>query len=145
MIMAKLTNAQLIKELNYELSGEMQAIIQYIQHHFLAKGLLREPIADRFEENSKDEMKHMEELGERIVALGGIPTVEPRPVKSTKTLTGMIKLDLEGETEALKEYAALRDKCEEMGEVGTALILENILVDEQHHHDALLLLLEKEK
>ncbi len=143
--MAKMTRSQLIEELNFELSGEMQAIIQYMQHHFLVKGLLRETVADRLEDNAKDEMKHMEELGERIVALGGIPTIKPRPVMQAKTMVEMLKEDLKGEEEALKEYAELRDKCEAMGEIGTALILENILVDEQHHHDALQLLLEKER
>jgi len=54
-----------------------------------------------------------------------------------------LQADLEAEKGALRDYVAHRDAAEEMGEVGTALILENIIVDEQSHHDSLVMLLRK--
>lgn len=97
------------------------------------------------EEIAKDEMRHAEELAERIEALGGVPTAKPRPIKEAETLEKMFQLDLQAEKTALKDYYDHRDKAEEMGEISTALILENIIVDEQHHHDRFLMMLRKEK
>lgn len=133
----------LIENLNQDLAGELQAIVQYLQHSYLVAGLKRLPIHDLLEEIAKDEMKHAEMLAERIVAMGGVPTVHPRPIVQPATIEEMLQADLEAEKGALRDYAAHRDAAEEMGEIGTALILENIIVDEQGHHDALVMLLRK--
>jgi len=143
--MAKLTKEQLIDRLNYDLSAELKAIVQYLQHSFLVKGLIRELISERLESIAEDEMKHAKELAERIVALGGVPTTRLGAIAQPATMVEMLKEDLAAEVQALKDYAERRDQCEDMGEVGTALIIENIIVDEQHHHDTFLKLLMEEK
>lgn len=143
--MTKTKTLKLIEMLNSDLSGELQAIIQYLQHAYHVVGPYREHVHDVLEEIAKDEMKHAEELAERIEALGGVPTVKPRPIKEAETLQKMLELDLEAEKTALKDYYDHRNKAEEMGEIATALILENIIVDEQHHHDKFLMMLRKEK
>ncbi len=141
----KLTKNDLIKKLNSDLCGELQAIMQYLLHAYTARGLIREPIAERLESHAKDEMKHAEELAKRIVALGGVPDFTPGHIKRAEKIVEMLEQDLEGEAQALKDYALRRDECEQMGEVGTALIIENFILDEQHHHDSLLMLLREEK
>ena len=133
----------LIEHLNEDLSGELQAIVQYLQHSFMVKGLGRLPIHDQLEGNAKDEMSHAEMLAERIVAMGGIPTVKPRKIVEAKSTEDMLAADLEGENKALADYAVRIKEAEEAGEVGTSLILENILVDEQGHADGLVMLLRK--
>jgi bacterioferritin len=133
----------LIDHLNEDLAGELQAIIQYLQHAYLVKGLNRLPIHDFLEGIAKDEMKHAEMLAERIVAMGGVPTVKPRPIVQPATIEEMLQANLEAERGALRDYAAHRNEAEEMGELGTALILENIIVDEQGHADGLVMLLRK--
>ncbi len=143
--MAKLTTEQLIERLNYDLSGELQAIVQYLQHHYCMVGLLRETVGGVLEEIAKEEMKHADELSSRIVALGGTPTVKPRPIEQADTIVEMLRLDLKAESGALKDYYERRDQCEESGEIGTALIIENIIVDEQHHYDQFVKLIRKEK
>jgi bacterioferritin len=133
----------LIEHLNEDLSGELQAIVQYLQHSFLVKGLGRLPIHDQLESNAKDEMGHAETLAERIVAMGGVPTVKPRKIIEAATTEAMLEADLEGENRALADYAARIKEAEAAGEIGTALILESILVDEQGHADDLVMLLRK--
>jgi bacterioferritin len=133
----------LIEHLNEDLSGELQAIVQYLQHSFLVKGLKRIPIHDQLEANSKDEMGHAEMLAERIVAMGGVPTVRPRPIVQPDTMEAMLEADLAGENRALADYAVRIKEAAEAGEIGTSLILENILVDEQGHADGLVMLLRK--
>ena len=131
----------LIDHLNDDLAGELQAIVQYLQHSYLVKGLGRIPIHDLFEEISKDEMGHAESLAERIVAMGGVPTTKPKVINQTNDTVEMIKFNLVREEEALAGYAKRIKEAEEAGEIGTALILENILVDEQGHWDNLSMLL----
>jgi bacterioferritin len=133
----------LIEHLNEDLSGELQAIVQYLQHSFLVKGLGRLPIHDQLESNAKDEMGHAETLAERIVAMGGVPTVKPRKIIEATATEAMLEADLGGENRALADYAIRIKEAEEAGEIGTALILENILVDEQGHADGLVMLLRK--
>jgi bacterioferritin len=133
----------LIEHLNEDLSGELQAIVQYLQHSYLVKGLGRIPIHDHLEGIAKDEMSHAEMLAERIVAMGGVPTVKPRKIVEPKTTEEMLEADLEGENRALADYAVRIKEAEAAGEIGTALIVENILVDEQGHADGLVMLLRK--
>ena len=131
----------LIEHLNDDLAGELQAIVQYLQHSYLVKGLGRPPIHDLFESISKDEMGHAETLAERIVAMGGVPTTKPKVINQTNETVEMIKFDMAREVDALAGYAKRIKEAEEIGEIGTALILENILVDEQGHWDSLSMLL----
>ncbi len=133
----------LVDHLNEDLSGELQAIVQYLQHSFVVKGLGRIPIHDHLEGISKDEMKHAEMLAERIVAMGGVPTVKPRRIFEPKTTEAMLEADLEAENRALADYAVRIKEAEAAGEIGTSLILESILVDEQGHADGLVMLLRK--
>jgi bacterioferritin len=131
----------LIEHLNDDLAGELQAIVQYLQHSYMVKGLGRPPIHDLFESISKDEMGHAETLAERIVAMGGVPTTRPKVINQTNETVEMVKFNLVREEEALAGYAKRIKEAEEIGEIGTALILENILVDEQGHWDSLSMLL----
>jgi bacterioferritin len=131
----------LIDHLNDDLAGELQAIVQYLQHSYLVKGLGRIPLHDLFEDISKDEMGHAETLAERIVAMGGVPTTKPKVINQSNDATEMVKFNLVREEDALAGYAKRIKEAEELGEIGTALILENILVDEQGHWDSLSMLL----
>ncbi len=138
-------NKKLIDDLNEDLAGELQAIIQYLQHSFMIMGLKRLPISDLLEDVAKDEMKHAQILAERIVAMGGVPTVKPRPIKQAATIKEMLELDLAAEKGALEDYAKRIKQAEEAGEVGTSLIIENILVDEQGHWDSFTKLLREQQ
>jgi len=143
--MPKTDAKDIIDKLNSDLSGELTAIIQYLQHSYMIKGLIREPISERLEEISEDEMKHAKELSDRIVALGGVPTVKVERVIQLESIEEMLESDLELEKKALKDYIEHRNYFEKIGEVGTALIIENIIVDEQHHSDVFTRLLMKQK
>lgn len=136
---------KLIELLNHDLEGELQAIIQYSQHAFLVGGVSRPQLHDILENIAKDEMKHMEMLAERIVAMGGTPSTRPRPALGGNTIEEMLSNNLKIENEALKDYATRIKQAEEAGEMGTALILEDILVDEQNHADEFFMLLKKQQ
>jgi bacterioferritin len=75
--MAKKGNKKIIDLLNVDRAYELAAIIQYLGHHYEVAGMESPSLQDIFKETSIDEMKHAEELAERIVFLGGIPTQKP--------------------------------------------------------------------
>src|SRR3989304_4584269 len=68
---------KVIDELNKGLSLEYASVIQGLQHSFLVQGLFRESIAPMLRDHAEESFKHAKILGDKIVALGGLPTVEP--------------------------------------------------------------------
>lgn len=133
--MSKEDRKKIIDALNIDMGLELGAIIQYLHHHYTAEGMESPEIMDRFEEIAKDEMKHMEKLGERINYLGGDPTIKPAPIKTGGTLKKMMQDDLDGENLAIKTYKQHIKLCAEIGDTTTRLMLEGILSDEEGHAD----------
>jgi bacterioferritin len=64
--------SELIKLLNQDLTGEIEAILIYMRDSFVTPQC--KP-SRTMEEIAKDEMRHSEKLAEIIVDLGGIPTM----------------------------------------------------------------------
>jgi len=126
---------KIIAALNVDLGLEIGAIVQYMHHHFTAEGMESPAIIDLFEDIAKDEMKHMEKLGERINYLGGDPTTKPAPIKTGGDLKKMIQDDLDGENLAIKTYKEHISLCAKIGDTTTRLMLEEILSDEEGHAD----------
>jgi bacterioferritin len=141
--MAKKGNKEIIDALNIDRAYELAAIIQYLGHHYEVVGMESPSIKDIFKETSIEEMKHAEELAERIVYLGGIPTQKPTTIKRGGTSRKMIKDDLEIELGAVKRYKGHIKLCDKHGDVTTRRMLEEILADEEDHADTFGTLLEK--
>jgi len=97
-------NKQVIDALNKVLSCEWAGSIQYLQHSFLVHGLWREPYKEFFTDRARECRRHARLMGEKIVALGGLPTVEPAPIKQSRELEEMLHQDLELEKMALAAY-----------------------------------------
>ncbi len=68
---------EIISLLNQDLSGEIEAILTYMRNSFVAEDC--KPSRE-MEEIAKDEMRHVEWLADLIVDLGGIPSMEHRPL-----------------------------------------------------------------
>ena len=126
---------KIIDALNLDRAYELGAIIQYMGHHYESEGMESASVKDIFKRISIDEMRHAEILAERIVYLGGVPVQKPVPVKRGGSLDKMIKDDLDAEQGAIKRYKEHIKLCEELGDVTTRRILEDILADEEGHAD----------
>src|ERR671914_1848933 len=101
-----MANAKLIESLNRALSFELTAVIQYMQHSFLVTGAEREVYRSYFRDQSEESHDHAKTLGDKIVALGGVPTVEPAMIRQATELKEMLKQDLELEREGMAAYMA---------------------------------------
>lgn len=123
----------LIDGLNQDLAGEYQAILQYLQHYFVMKGPDRLTVGEMFKETAMGEMKHADFLAEKIVALGGVPTVTPLPIVQPADVQGMLEANLAAERKAIADYAERAKQAEEYGDLGLQVDLEDIASDETRH------------
>ena len=69
-------DAAIIKCLNTVLTGELTAINQYFLHSEMCADWGYERLHQKMRSESIDEMKHAEQLIERVLYLGGIPNVQ---------------------------------------------------------------------
>jgi bacterioferritin len=124
----------LIDTLNDLRARELAVIMQYMRHHYQITGADGLPLADEFKSVAVTEMKHAEELAERIDFLGGDPTTKPAAFMSgQKTVAEMAGVDAVSETEAIDLYRAAIKEADEAGDVTTRKLLEDILGDEEDH------------
>ena len=62
-----------------------------------------------------------------------MPTVVPKPVKTSKDAQEMLRFDLENENETIRNYRERVRQCEALGEYAMAEHIREILVQEQEH------------
>ena len=134
-LLSKADRDKIIKALNIDIGLEIGAIVQYIMHEVMAEGLESPAIMEKFESISRDEMKHLEKLAQRVNYLGGVPNTKPAPIKVGGAIKKMMQDDLDGEYTAIKTYKGQVKMCEEIGDTTTRLMLEEILTDEEGHAD----------
>ena len=88
-----------------------------------------------FFDSAKESFGHAKLVGEKIVALGGVPTVERNAVKQSNDLNEMLNYALEFESKAVKCYNEALALAS--GDRALEVFLENILEDEQDGVDKL--------
>jgi bacterioferritin len=90
-------------------------------------------IAAQLEIHAKQELDHALILSRQIDYLGKMPTVIPKPVRTSKQPKEMLKFDLENENETIRNYRTRIRQCERLGEFAMAEQIRRILVQEQDH------------
>ena len=126
---------KVIDKLNECLRHEWTGVAQYAQAGFVVAGLWRETYSDMFFDSAKESFGHAKKVGEKIVALGGIPTVERNAVKQTDDLMEMLNFALDFESKAVKLYTEALSLA--TGERALEVFIENILEEEQDGVDNL--------
>lgn len=125
--------ADLIESLNEDLAGELGAIVQYIVYAAKVTGPFRPQLVEFFLAEVPDEQRHAQFLANKIVALGGEPTTQPRPVAQAESTREMLEAVLEAEQRAVRDYTQRAQDADEYGDKGLAVELENIVSDETRH------------
>lgn len=136
-------NQAVISKLNDILKHEWTGVAQYAQAGFVVSGVWREVYAGMFHDSAKESFGHAHKIGDKIVALGGIPTIERNPVKQSQDLHEMLNHALDFESRAV----ALYNEAICLAEDDRALVvfLEDILVEEQEGVDHISKLLREQK
>ena len=81
-----MSNQAIIDKLNDILRHEWTGVAQYAQAGFVIQGLWRVAYSKLFFESAEESFGHAKRIGEKIVALGGVPTVERNPIKQSDDL-----------------------------------------------------------
>src|SRR6266404_2644266 len=128
-----ISRAQLIELLNEDLAREYQAIIAYVVYSQVIKGAQYMAIAEELTKHAKQELEHALIIANQIDYLGGMPTVSPRPVRTSENAEDMLRFDLNNENETIRNYRQRVRQCETLGEYAMAEHIRKILVNEQEH------------
>ena len=125
---------KVIEVLNEVLTNELTSVNQYFLHARMCENWGYERLWKKVRAESIDEMKHADEIMERILFLEGLPNVQ-RLGKVTigETVQEQLTLDLAVERVAVGVLNRGIDLCRSVGDNGSAELLEHILEDEEEH------------
>ena len=124
-----MSNQAIIDHLNEILKHEWTGVAQYSQASFIIEGPWREVYAEKFEGDAKESFKHANLIGNKIVALGGVPVSQRNEIKQSKDLTEVLQNNLAFESKAVEMYTKALELAE--GNRPLVVFLEDILLDEQ--------------
>ncbi|EDM76734.1 bacterioferritin [Plesiocystis pacifica SIR-1] len=129
-------STKVIELLNEVLTAELTAINQYFIHAKMLKNWGFNKLGDHVYRESIDEMKHADEIIERILFLDGIPNLQRLgKVNVGETVPEQFKLDLDMEYAAHERFNRGVALCRDEGDNGTRDLLERLLVSEEDHVD----------
>ena len=138
-----------LRILNEVLATELVCVLRYKRHHYMAKGIHSQSVAQEFLEHASEEQQHADRVAERIVQLDGAPNFNPEGLLTRshseyvegETLVDMLKEDLVAERIAVESYSEI---IRYLGDTDptTRRVMEEILGNEEEHADDLKTLLE---
>jgi bacterioferritin len=127
---------KIIDVLNDVLTAELTAINQYFVHGEMCDNWGYDRLHDKIRKHSIGEMKHAEEVIERILFLDGIPNMQRLgKINIGESVPEQLKLDLALEMDAVTRLNKHIEVCNELDDNNTRHLLEEILEDEEEHID----------
>lgn len=139
-----------VRILNEALATEIVCVLRYKRHYFMATGINAQSVAQEFLQHANEEQAHADQIGQRIVQLGGEPNLSPDGLLTRshseyvegESLIDMIKEDLVAERVAIDSYREMITYLAN-DDPTTRRMLEGILAMEEEHADDLVSLLEQ--
>lgn len=122
--------------LNEVLCAELTGINQYFIHAMMCRNWGYSKLAEHSRAESIDEMKHAQEVIERILYLEGVPNMQRyMKVNVGQDVPEQHRFDLDLERDAVRRLNEGVELCRAKGDHGSRALLEKILVDEEEHVD----------
>jgi len=129
-------NGKVIQALNDVLAAELVGINQYFLHAKMCKNWGYQRLADVVSHESIGEMKHANDLTERILFLEGVPNLQKLgKVRIGETVPEQLGLDRALEMDAIKRLNDAIALCVAQGDNASRHLLEEILRSEESHLD----------
>ena len=146
----KADRESVVKVLNEALATELVCVLRYKRHHFMAKGIHSQAVAEEFLEHATEEQGHADLIAARIVQLDGEPNFSPEGMLSRshseyiegETLIDMIREDLVAERVAIESYSEIIRYLGENDPTSRRL-MEDVLAKEEEHAEDMKTLLER--
>lgn len=132
----KSQNPRVIENLNLVLKNELTAINQYFLHARMFKDWGLTALGEHEHEESLDEMRHADQLIERILFLDGLPNLQDLGrLRIGETVPEMLRCDLELEMAAMPLLRECIQHSESVADYVSRELFENILASEEDHVD----------
>ena len=129
-------DSKIIDLLNDVLTAELTAINQYFVHAEMCDNWGYDRLEHIIRKHSIGEMKHAEELIERILFLEGIPNMQRLgKINIGENVPEILKVDLALEMDAIPRLNKGIETCRDAGDNTTRLLVEKVLEDEEEHVD----------
>lgn len=138
-----------LRVLNEALATELVCVLRYKRHHYTAKGIHSQAVAEEFLEHAQEEQGHADQIAERITQLGGEPNFNPEGLLTRShseyveggTLLEMIREDLVAERVAIESYTEIIRYLGDSDPTSRRM-MEEILANEEEHAEEMKTLLE---
>jgi bacterioferritin len=129
-----MSNDATLKNLDKALQMELSAAHQYQLHAHVLQDWGLDKLADQMREEMTEEIGHSDLFIERILFLKGDPHLEfAKKPHRAKSLVDMFKADLADEEEAIVFYTKAAQQAQEVGDIGSRKLFEQIALDEEGH------------
>lgn len=129
-------NPKVIEALNDILTAELTAINQYFVHAKMCENWGYARLYEHTRHEAIDEMKHANEVIERILFLEGVPNMQRlAKIKVGETVPEQFKLDHALELDAVVRLNKGIELAVEVHDNGTRDLLEEVLTSEEEHID----------
>jgi bacterioferritin len=125
-----------VEVLNEVLCAELTGINQYFIHAMMCRNWGYAKLAEHSRAESIEEMKHAQEVIERILYLDGVPNIQRyMKVNVGQDVPEQHRFDLDLERDAVRRLNDGVELCRARGDHGSRALLEKILIDEEEHVD----------
>ena len=129
-------NPIVIEGLNAGLTIELTAVNQYFIHSKMCESWGLHKLAQHYYAESIEEMKHAEEVIDRILYLDGVPEIARYDViNSGKTPDEQISLNLAMESKGVATYNEAIQVCIEHKDSGSRDLMERMVVESEESVD----------
>lgn len=129
---------KVIEFLNESLKNELTAVNQYWLHYRLLDHWGVQRLAQFERHESIDEMKHADQLSERILFLDGLPNFQLLGrLRIGETVEEVLKADFALEEEAVVQLKGAIEYCESVRDYVSRDLFAEILASEEEHVDTL--------
>jgi len=131
-------DARVVEFLNKALRHELTAVNQYWLHYRLLDNWGYKALAKTWRKESIEEMRHADNLVERIVFLDGFPNMQVLdPLHIGQTVKEVLDCDLELEMAARALYQEAATHCHSVKDYVSRDLFEKLMADEEDHIDFL--------
>jgi bacterioferritin len=129
-----MSNTKIIENLNKALQMEMSAAHQYQLHAHVLDDWGLSKLADQMRQEMTEELGHSDRFIARIMYLKGDPAIAfQKPPHRAKSLVEMFKADLADEEDAIEFYTKAARVAAEASDIGSRVLFEEIVLDEEGH------------
>jgi bacterioferritin len=127
-----LVSKELLNLLNKATARELHASITYMWQSLMAKGIEGATTENIFKQAATTEMKHAEQLAERLVFLDGVPPDNIEPIHVGTAMEEILKEDIQRLEETINLFKQAIQLASKEGDYTTRRLLEEVLSGEEH-------------